>query len=512
MNNPGAIALPLDHLRGATPSYRGARCPMALPPPLSAAVDELSEQQALTRSTVLLAAFKALLVRISGQDDIAVGFAGPPAAAAGVLVLRTDLGGDPGFRELLKRVAAVVREAREHRVPSFQVLFELRTTPPLAQRLADTGGAGCDLTLSLPEDGSGGHGYFEYNAELFDATTILRLRAHFTTLLAAMVAAPEQRLSSPDLLTPAEHHQLLVEWRGRIPPVIPEASTLYELFAAQAERRPDAVAMVSTGTDRRLSYGQLDERSNQLAHHLRALGVGRDAGAPETVVGIAAERGPEVVVGLLGILKAGGVYLPLDPAHPADRLAFMLGDAGARVLLVGESVAGRLPPAEVHGAQVVSLDGPDAHVLDREPTASPELGVDSDALAYVIYTSGTTGVPKGVAVSHRQVLPVHSWFLHYFALGAHTRVLQNLSHCFDFGLFELVTTLLAGGTLCFVPEEERGDLGNYHQAIERHALNTVHTTPSWFRELMVRGRLPGLEIVHLGGEAIGRELMPEIEA
>ncbi|MCP4664144.1 MAG: amino acid adenylation domain-containing protein, partial [bacterium] len=314
----------------------------------------------------------------------------------------------------------------------------------------------------------------------------------------------------------------------------PEAPTLTRLFERQAERTPDAVAMVSG--DACWSFRQLNACADQLADHLRSLGVDR----PETVVGIAAERGPETVVGLMGILKAGGVYLPLDPTHPADRLAFLLRDAGARVVLARGSAAGRLPPPEQHRASVVDLDGvllpsgwlpsgwqgqttppaertagrsvklPRSSSVPRFALVCP--GNEPDHLAYVIYTSGTTGVPKGVAVSHRQLLPVHAWFLRYFGLGERSRVLQNLSPCFDFGVFELLTTLLAGGRLVFLPAAEQGDPARYLDAVERHALNTVHTTPSFFRELISRGRLPGLEIVHLGGEAVSRDLVRRIEA
>ncbi|MCP4655142.1 MAG: AMP-binding protein, partial [bacterium] len=185
------------------------------------------------------------------------------------------------------------------------------------------------------------------------------------------------------------------------------------------------------------SYRELNARANRLAHQLRELGVGREAGPPETVVAIVAERWPEVVVGLLGILKAGGVYLPLDPSHPAERQAFLLDDAGAQVLLVRESVAGRLPAPEDHGAQLVYLDGAQAAARERRPARNPELALESDRAAYVIYTSGTTGLPKGVTITHRQVLPVLGWFIRYFGLDHDTRVLQNLSPCFDFGVFEL---------------------------------------------------------------------------
>ncbi|MCP4664349.1 MAG: AMP-binding protein, partial [bacterium] len=288
VEDSAAIALPIDRPRGAVPSYRGACCPLALPATLSTVVDALGEREGVPRSTVLLAAFKALLARISGQQELVVGL----ADAGERRVLNTDLGGDPSFRELLKRVATALREE-----PLDRVLFALG---PI------TGSPGCDLMLSVAEEGA-----FEYNAELFDAATIRRLRGHFITLLATMVAAPDRRLSACTLLTPPEQQQL-VEWRGGITPETPEAPTLHELFAAEAERRPDAVAVISSATGS-MSYGKLDARANQLANHLRALGIGREAGPPETVVGIAAERGPELVVGLLGILKAGGVYLPLDP-------------------------------------------------------------------------------------------------------------------------------------------------------------------------------------------------------
>ncbi|MCP4664290.1 MAG: AMP-binding protein, partial [bacterium] len=232
--------------------------------------------------------------------------------------------------------------------------------------------------------------------------------------------------------------QLLVEWRESGGEAARE-QCIHELFEARAEARPEARAVVSGRT--MLSYGELNERANRLAHHLRELGVGREAGSrdagrreagpPETVVAIAAERRPEVVVGLLGILKAGGVYLPLDPSYPAERQAFLLDDAGAQVLLVQRSVAGRLPAPEAHGARMVYLDGPQAAAMERQPARNPELAIEADRLAYVIYTSGTTGLPKGVTISHRQVLPVLCWFIRYFGLDHDTRVLQNLSPCFD---------------------------------------------------------------------------------
>ncbi|MCP4662584.1 MAG: amino acid adenylation domain-containing protein, partial [bacterium] len=401
--------------------------------------------------------------------------------------------------------------------PLFQVMFVLqnltwrrRELPEVTFSPLPVSGvtAKFDLTLLLEERGATIAGALEYSTELFDDTTMERLRAHFQCLLRAIVADPSLPLSQLPLLSAAERHQLLREWNDTTALwarwELPAAGTVGGLVTGRARSTPSAVAMICGR--RVLSYGELDARAHRLAHHLKALGVG-----PEVPVGIAAERGPEVVVGLLGILKAGGVYLPLDPALPAERLAFMLEDTGAEVVLVQEAVAGALPPAT--DVQVIYLDGPEAAELVAAGSEEPEPSADPDNLAYVIYTSGTTGVPKGVAVSHRQVLPILAWSLRHYPIDRHSRVVQTLSYCFDMGWFELVSTLAGGGTLCFLPPAQQGDLDRTLDAIDRHAVNTVHTTPSFFRTLASGGRdLSGLEIVHLGGEPLSPELVREIAA
>ncbi|MCP4662604.1 MAG: AMP-binding protein, partial [bacterium] len=545
---PPLLELPCDRPRPAVQSFRGSWLPVAIPRDLSAALTALSRRVEMTLFMTLLAAFKALLHRTTDQEDIVVGspiagrnrkeIEGLIGFFVNTLALRTQLDRDASFRELLAGVRLVAMDGLAHQDlpferlveelqperalgsnPLFQVMFALQNAPQgnlkmpgmtASPLFAGAGTAKFDITLIIEEGASGLGGMLEYNTDLFDRSTMARFLAHFERLLQAVVADPDQRLSQLPWMTPAERHQLLVEWRdsGTVDQD-PRGPSIHELFEARADAMPDAPAVVCGRTV--LSYRELDARATGLAHHLRKLGV-----VPETVVAIAAERAPEVVVGLLGILKTGGVYLPLDPSYPEDRLAFLLDDAGARVLLVQESTVERLPGPEKHKAQVVTLDGPQAPAAAREPTESPGFPIDPDQLAYLIYTSGTTGVPKGVAVSHRQVLPVLSWFVRYFALDDDTRVLQNLSPCFDFGVFELLTTLVAGGSLCFLPAPEQGELTRSLDAVEQHNLNTVHTTPSFFRELTAlaaRGgrRLSGGEIVHLGGEAVDRDLVREIE-
>ncbi|MCP4661435.1 MAG: amino acid adenylation domain-containing protein, partial [bacterium] len=370
-----------------------------------------------------------------------------------------------------------------------------------------------DLTLLLEQREADIGGVVEYSTELFDDTTMQRLRGHFQCLLREIVADPDRRVWQLPLLSPAERHQLLREWnvaaalghRGQPP----ETATLGELFGARVKRTPEAVAVVCG--PRVLSYRELDVRADRVARHLRALGVG-----PEIPVAIAGDRGPELVVGLWGILKAGGVYLPLDPTLPADRLSFMLKDAGAPVVLVREAAAGAVLPAAAaagagDGIRVVSLDGPGAEVPAAAGSEDRESLPDPDQLAYVIYTSGSTGVPKGVMVSHRGVVPILTWSLRRYPIDEHSRVLQTVSYCFDLGWFEMVATLLGGGMLCFPAAAEQEDPARYPELIERHAVNMVHTTPSLFRELVAQGRsLPALETVRVGAEPLSRELVRQI--
>ncbi|MCP4658779.1 MAG: amino acid adenylation domain-containing protein, partial [bacterium] len=576
------LELPCDRPRPAVQSFRGAMAGYMLPEALHRRLQAFSEQRGVTLFMTLLAAFQALLGRLTGQRDFAVG---TPVANrnraetegligffVNTLVLRADLSGapaspEPTFAHLLARARDVALGAYAHQDvpfeklveelepernlgqnPMFQVFFALYYAPAAIRELgpglrvglegAAVEQAKFDLTLSLSVVEEGLANGLEYNTDLFDITTIHRLAGHLETLLAGAVADPERGLSELPLLSAAEMQQAMREWTDPAalwPPWVLPEGTLGELFAAQAKRRPEAVAVIAGGSpgggqmwgsglrQRVLSYRELNARANQVAHSLRALGV-----RPEIPVGIAAERGIELVVGLWGILKAGGVYLPLDPGLPEERLGFMLRDAGARVVLVQESLAGALPPASAHRVDVLYLDGPQAEVPAGAGTKSPEpypLPENPPLrgnppfvplrgnLAYVIYTSGTTGVPKGVAVTHRQVLPVLSWVLRYFPIDERTRVLQTLSHWFDFGLFELLTTLLGGGTLYFLPAAEQADPSRYPEAIAQQALNTVHATPSFFRELLLRGEdLTGLETVHLGGEALSRHLVREIEA
>ena len=277
------------------------------------------------------------------------------------------------------------------RNPLFQVMFVLQNTPRHTPELAgltlsalevDTETAKFDLTLELSETPEGLRGWFEYSTDLFDAATIARMAGHLQTLLEGIVADPEQRLSTLPLLTADERQQLLLTWNDTTTDY-PQDTCVHELFEAQVARTPDAIAAVSNGTQ--LTYRELNQRANQLAQYLRALGVG-----PEVLVGLCVERSLEMVVGLLGILKAGGAYVPLDPGYPKERLAFMLEDTQAPVLLTQERLLTKLPE---HRAHVICLDT-EWHLIALAGEENPVSGVKADNLAYVIYTSGSTGNRK----------------------------------------------------------------------------------------------------------------------
>ncbi len=476
-----ALQLPTDRPRPAVQTHRGARQELVLPKLLTEALKELSRREGVTLFMTLLAAFQVLLSRYSGQEDIAVGspIAGRNRAEiegligffANTLVVRTDLSGDPTFKELLRRVREVALEAYDHqdvpfeklveelqpqrdtsRTPLFQVMLTLQNTPGkalelpglrLTQQELERGTAKFDLTLSMVEGPEGLRGACEYNTDLFEAATITRMLGHLQTLLEGVVANPAQRLSTLPLLTEAERHQLLIEWNDTQIDY-PREACIHRLFEEQAERTPDAVAVVFD--DQQLTYRELNRRANQLAHHLRRLGVG-----PEVLVGICVERSPELVVGVLAILKAGGAYVPLDPAYPKERLAFMLEDAQVPVLLTQERLIEGLPR---HAARLVCLDA-DWPVVAREPEKNPTGGATARNVAYAIYTSGSTGRPKGVLLTHGGLSNLVSWHRQAFAVSEVDRAAQVAGPAFDASVWELWPYLAAGASVYFPDEETR---------------------------------------------------------
>ena len=408
-------------------SYRGDSVPLRLGPELHRGLLALARDSGASLFMVLQAGLAGLLTRLGAGTDIPIGspIAGRTDSAlddlvgffVNTLVLRTDTSGNPSFRELIARVRSTSLAAYSHqdlpferlvevlnparslsRHPLFQVMLALQNNAPASLELpglvavlepVDTASAKFDLSLSLGEQrGSDGtpagiDGVLEYATDLFDRASVAALAGRLVRLLEAAVAEPERAIGSLDILSPDERRTILREWNDTAR-AIPSA-TLPELFAAQVASSPDAIAVVFE--EQNLSYGELDARANQLAHHLRDLGVG-----PETVVGLCVERSPEMIIGLLGILKAGGAYLPLDPVLPARaRSAFMLADAGAPVL-VTQSALLRSAARAWRPHRALDADWP---TIAQHPTTAPAVALDPHNTAYVIYTSGSTGEPKG---------------------------------------------------------------------------------------------------------------------
>jgi amino acid adenylation domain-containing protein len=505
---PAQIDLPTDHPRPAVQTFRGAHQSLVLPKHLQEGFKALSRQEGVTQFMTLLAAFKVLLYRYTSQDDLIVGTPianrnrleteGLIGFFVNALVLRTDLSGNPGFRELLRRVGEVCLGAYGHqdlpfdrlveelhvkrdlsRNPLFQVMFvlhnaSLRTVElpglTLSPVEGDSETAHFDLTLQILDTEQGLTAAFVYNTDLFEAATIARMLDHFQTLLEAIVADPEQRLSDLPLLTETERQQLLVEWNGTKTDR-PQDLCIHQLFEAQVERTPDAIALVFEAEQ--LTYGELNRRANQLAHHLRALGVG-----PEVLVAICLERSLEMVIGLLGILKAGGAYVPLDPAYPKERLAFMLKDAQVAVVLTQERLVAGLAEQD---AKVICLDS-GWETMARESGENLDSSTLPENLAYVIYTSGSTGQPKGVLVSHGSIADHCRNAQRYYELDSRDVVLQFASLSFDVSLEEILPTLIAGarlvimGTNIWPPAE-------FHRKISEFGLTVLNLPTVYWQEL-----------------------------
>ena len=433
---PAVLNLRTDRPRLAVQSHRGSRQSLVLSKELSDQLKALSRKEGVTLFMTLLAAFQTLLYRYSGQKDIVVGspianrnrteIEGLIGFFVNTLVLRTDLSGNPSYRELLQRVRQRAIEAYEHQdlpfeklveelnperslshSPLFQVLFVLQNAPSTALELQGLSVtpvtihseiAKFDLTLAMYDGANSLRGSLQYRTDLFDDATVALMSGHYRTLLEAIVVNPDQRISDLPMLTVAEKHQVLVEWNDTEKDY-PRERCLHELFEEQVERSPDAAAVIFE--DQQLTYRELNARANQLAHYLRKRGVG-----PEVRVGICLERSLEMLIALLGILKAGGAYVPLDPDYPEDRLAFMLEDSNAHLIITERRLAERFSQ---HSIIVRCLDDEWAKVR-QESSQDPVTQVKPENLAYVVYTSGTSGTPKGVLIEQRSLVNYLCWF------------------------------------------------------------------------------------------------------
>ncbi|HYG08634.1 MAG TPA: amino acid adenylation domain-containing protein, partial [Pyrinomonadaceae bacterium] len=525
---PTVLELPTDHPRPPVQSYRGARHHFNVNEHVVKRLKALNREEGVTAFMTLLAAFQTLLHRYTGQDELLVGAdvanrnrvetEGLIGFFVNMLVMRGDMRGRPTFRELLQRVRETCLGAYAHqdvpfeklvdelqlerdlsRNPLFQVAFVLQNVPMPELELpgltmsaleVEATTSPFDIVLSITETGDSLIGAMLYNPDLFDHTTIERMVRHCQRVLEEMIERPEQRVGDVMLLSEAETHQLLVEW-NQTATEYPRGQSIHHLFEEQAERRPNAIALAYG--DEKLTYQELNERANQVAHYLRQFGVGE-----ETLVGVCMERCLEMVVGLLGILKAGGAYLPLDPEYPLERLAWMMEDAQIALLLTMEQQLEKLP---AHMGLAVALDT-DRLILAQQPASNPPPVTNADNLAYVTYTSGSTGLPKGVEVTHRGVVRLVCG-TNYVELDDQTCLMQLAPLSFDASTFELWGALL-NGARCVLSEERRPTPQQIGAAIERHAVQTMWLTSSLYNLVIDEspGVLAKLQQLLIGGEAL----------
>jgi amino acid adenylation domain-containing protein len=498
------LELPIDHPRPPVLTFRAGVHRELFPKTLCDALQEVSRREGTTLFMTLLAAFQALLSRSTGQEDVVVG---SPIAGrnrrevedligffVNSLVMRTDVSGDPTFRELLGRVRETTLEAYAHqdvpfekiveelqpqrdrgRNPLFQVMFALQNAPMEVVELPrltleimepKTATTRLDLELHLWERPEGLRVVCAFKEDLFDAPTIGRMIEQFRTLLEAVVAHPEHRLSELAALGPAERRRLLVEWNDTDRPY-PSEATLHALIEAQVERTPEAPA-VGFGEEW-LTYRELNSRANRVAHRLRARGVG-----PETRVGVYLERSLGLVVGLLAVLKAGGAYVPLDPSYPVDRLSYMLEDSQAPVLLTEDTL---VPELATGAVARLCLDA-DGDEIARESERNLDAGGAPNGLAYVIYTSGSTGRPKGAMNTHAAICNRLLWMQDTYRIDGADAVLQKTPFSFDVSVWEIFWPLLAGARLVIAKPGGHRDGAYLVDAIERHRITTLHFVPS----------------------------------
>ncbi|HEU4556496.1 MAG TPA: amino acid adenylation domain-containing protein, partial [Longimicrobium sp.] len=532
---PGLLELPTDHPRPAVQTYRGASVPVELSPELLERLQALGRSEGATLYMTLLGAFQVLLGKYAGSEDVVVGspIAGRTRSEVeeligffvNTLVLRTGLGGDPSFREVLRRVREATLGAYEHQEvpferlveelqperslshsPLFQVMFALQNADDGGGALPglEVSGVGAameiakfDLSLSLAATSSGLRGGVTYSTDLFDRSTVQRMLGHLERVLEQVAADADVRMSRLELLS-AQERGLVVDAWNRTEAEYPADRCIHELFEAQAARTPHAVAAIHEHDS--LTYAELNARANRLAHLLRRLGV-----RPEVRVGICQSRGLDLLVSLFAVLKAGGAYVPLDPAYPAERLAFTLRDANVAALLTQESLRDLLT-LEDH-VHVVCVDT-DADVIARESAENPAGGATSRNLGYLIYTSGSTGVPKGVAIEHESAVVMLAW-----AAGMHTDeelggMLASTSICFDLSIYEFFLPLSKGGKVIIV---ENALAMPTSKAVDQVRL--INSVPSAAYALIKAGSIPrAVTTVNLAGEPLRTEIVDALYA
>lgn len=532
--NLPSLQLPIARRRPAMPSFRGAMQTHSLPRELSDALRSLSRQEGATLYMTLLAAFSVLLHRYSAQEDILVGSNTAGRNHRGseellgyflnTIVMRNDLSGSPSFREVLDRVrqttldalsndeapldqlvAAIHPQRDANRNPLFQVLFSLEPPVTVAEPGWDitcidveTGTTKFELCLVLDDRAQGLLCRFIYNTDLFDADAIERMAGHWKALLESVVVDPGQKIGGFNLLTSGERHKSVVEWNQTDKPY--NARPTHELFEEQANKTPDAIA-VSCGAAA-LTYGELNQRAQQLANYLHSLGAG-----PDVAVAICVERSVEMLVGIFGIMKAGAAYVPLDPTYPRGRLEFMIGDCGATMLLTksgtGDQFAARLP-----GLRTILLDSPEWS--DDRSLPHSKAPVELDNLAYILYTSGSTGGPKGVQITHRNLAHSNHARIEYYADPVSSFLLLS-SYAFDSSVAGIFHTLTTGGRLVIPPPgDSRWAAEELAGLVAENQISHVLTFPSLYGDLLTRAdaaKLESLRCVIVAGEACPRQLV-----
>ncbi len=505
-DNP-VLEIPTDRSRPSVLTGKGSFVIEIPSQALTSALKELSRREGVSLYMTLLATFKVLLARYSGQDQIVVG---TPIANrnrmdienligffVNTLVLRSNLSGNPPFNELLKHIREVTLGAFAHqdvpfeklveelqperdisRTPLFQVMFSLQNAPMPPLELGqvtmtllpdDSMSSQYDLTIDVVEQAESMELLLEYSTELFERSTAKRILTHFTNLLESIIANPQQRLRELPMLSEAEREQILVDWnktafdRGH-------EQCIHQLFEEQVERTPDALSVIFD--EQRITYGELNRRANQLAHYLEDSGVG-----PETRVGILLERSVEMPIALLAVLKAGGAYVAFDPSYPAERLRYMLEDSDVSLLLTKESLIVGQPELS---SRLIFLDA-EQRVIAEHDSRNLQSGAEPSNLAYLVYTSGSTGRPKGILIDHRSLVNASYAFINNHRMTDRDRLLQFASLSFDVAAEEFCSAWLSGACVVMRPEAVMSH-AEFVSLLQREKVTLVNLPASFWSE------------------------------